>query len=355
MTGWKEWAIAEVVEASDFQTYIQDQVVQVYADSGARGSALGTAVSEGMVSYLEDTNALEVYDGSSWGGIAPGDITAVTAGTGLTGGGTTGAVTLNADYSAIGSAISITASQISDVTATAAELNILDGATLDVTELNYVDGVTSAIQTQLDGMIQKSLVDAAGDLIYATADNTVARLAIGTAGQVLKVNSGATAPEWGSVSGGKIAQIVVSNLLTTATSSSSTFVDTGLSVTITPSSASNKILLYGTVSLGFSGSAAGGFLTLTDGSDNILLNPTSPGSRTISFVRMEASSVNQYDMRPSPIVFEHSPGSTSAQTYKIRMSATSGGTIAINRMGTDSNAAAYAQGISTIVAFEVTP
>jgi len=36
------------------------------------------------------------------------------------------------------------------VTASAAELNILDGATLSTTELNYVDGVTSAIQTQLD-------------------------------------------------------------------------------------------------------------------------------------------------------------------------------------------------------------
>jgi hypothetical protein len=36
------------------------------------------------------------------------------------------------------------------VTSTAAELNILDGATLSVTELNYVDGVTSSIQTQLD-------------------------------------------------------------------------------------------------------------------------------------------------------------------------------------------------------------
>jgi hypothetical protein len=36
------------------------------------------------------------------------------------------------------------------VTSTAAEINILDGATLSTTELNYVDGVTSAIQTQLD-------------------------------------------------------------------------------------------------------------------------------------------------------------------------------------------------------------
>ena len=36
------------------------------------------------------------------------------------------------------------------ITATATELNILDGALLTTTELNYVDGVTSAIQTQLD-------------------------------------------------------------------------------------------------------------------------------------------------------------------------------------------------------------
>lgn len=37
---------------------------------------------------------------------------------------------------------------------------------------------------------------AAGDVLYATGADTVARLAIGTAGQVLQVNSGATAPEW---------------------------------------------------------------------------------------------------------------------------------------------------------------
>jgi len=36
------------------------------------------------------------------------------------------------------------------LTATATELNILDGATLSTVELNYVDGVTSAIQTQLN-------------------------------------------------------------------------------------------------------------------------------------------------------------------------------------------------------------
>ena len=38
----------------------------------------------------------------------------------------------------------------------------------------------------------------AGDIDYYTTSTAKARVAIGTAGQVLKVNSGATAPEWGS-------------------------------------------------------------------------------------------------------------------------------------------------------------
>ena len=49
--------------------------------------------------------------------------------------------------------ITATAAEINKldgVTATTAELNILDGVTATATELNYVDGVTSPIQTQLD-------------------------------------------------------------------------------------------------------------------------------------------------------------------------------------------------------------
>lgn len=41
------------------------------------------------------------------------------------------------------------------ITATAAELNKLDGVTATATELNYMDGVTSAVQTQLDGKAAK--------------------------------------------------------------------------------------------------------------------------------------------------------------------------------------------------------
>jgi hypothetical protein len=54
----------------------------------------------------------------------------------------------------------------------------------------------------VEGGIQPTIIDAAGDLIYGASNDTPAILAIGTAGQVLQVNSGATAPEWVTPAGG---------------------------------------------------------------------------------------------------------------------------------------------------------
>ena len=101
-------------------------------------------------------------------------------------------------------------------------------ASVSATELGYVDGVTSAIQTQMDAkapsstavtltgtqtltnktltspviasVINNTLTSTTGDIIYASAANTPARLGIGSTGQVLKVAGGV--PTWGAAPSG---------------------------------------------------------------------------------------------------------------------------------------------------------
>jgi hypothetical protein len=69
-------------------------------------------------------------------------------------------------------------------------------STVSATELGYVDGVTSAIQTQLDAKTAKSTLTTTGDIYYASAANTPARLGIGSTDQILKVTAGV--PAWGA-------------------------------------------------------------------------------------------------------------------------------------------------------------
>jgi hypothetical protein len=80
--GYKLFATGDVLTAAQVNTYLMQQTVMVFASSAARTSALSGVLAEGMVSYLQDTNSLEVYDGSAWIG-ATGDITALTQGTGI--------------------------------------------------------------------------------------------------------------------------------------------------------------------------------------------------------------------------------------------------------------------------------
>ena len=122
---------------------------------------------------------------------------------------------------------------------------------------------------------------------------------------------------------GKILQVVagsqqVAASVTFGTNSSPTtsFDDTGLSASITPSSSSNKVFVTGYLSYYFSmsqnGSADWNF-AITDGSNNIL---DATSNETQGYAQNDAGGEMA---RRHPISFLHSPNTTSSFTYKIRM------------------------------------
>lgn len=132
--GFKTFTSGEVLTAADTNGYLM-QGVMVFASASARSAAI-TAPTEGQYSYLKDTNSTEYYDGSAWVAGVEGDISGVTAGVGISGGGTSGTVT-----------------------------------------------VTNSMATA---------IDAKGDLVPGTGADTFARLAVGTDYNVLSAQSGQT-------------------------------------------------------------------------------------------------------------------------------------------------------------------
>jgi len=93
--GFKVFGVGEVLTAADVNDYFMEQVVAIFADSTARDAEI-TSPIEGQFCFLKDTNVLQFYNGSGWTSfIGDGDITGVTAGDGLSGGGTSGAVTVS--------------------------------------------------------------------------------------------------------------------------------------------------------------------------------------------------------------------------------------------------------------------
>jgi hypothetical protein len=149
---------------------------------------------------------------------------------------------------------------------------------------------------------------------------------------------------------GGILQVVSTTKTDTFSSASTSLTDvTGLSVTITPSSASSKILVTVVTPASVSVNQAV-FLTLADGSDNSLIAASSPGSRVPAYFR--SSLADQGNLVTTGFSFLHSPATTSAFTYKVRMRVTAG-TGYVNRADTDTDNNVYARGVSTITVMEV--
>jgi len=145
--GFKTFTTGEVLTAADTNGYLM-QGVLVFADAAARDAAI-TSPQEGQFAFTKDDNSLFYYSGAAWvvSG-ATGDVTGVTAGTGVT---------------------------VTDPT-------------------GPVPTVTNSMATA---------IDAKGDLIGGTGADAFDRLAVGTDGQTLVADSAeATGLKWATAASG---------------------------------------------------------------------------------------------------------------------------------------------------------
>jgi hypothetical protein len=208
-------------------------------DLPADFEVFGQAVAPSMADLLGGTTGQILSKTSNtdmdftWIANDQGDITGVTASSPLTGGGTSGAITVG-----IQDALTTQkgAVQLSDSTSTTSSI---------------LAATPTAVKSAYDlasGAIPKSIIDAKGDLIGATAADTPARLAVGTNGYVLTADSTeSTGLKWAApAGGGKVLQVVQATTATTVSSTSASYATTGLAVTITPSSATSRILVIHT-------------------------------------------------------------------------------------------------------------
>ena len=271
--GFKTFTTGEVLTAADVNGYLM-QGILVFATEAARNSGI-TSPQEGQFAFTKDTNSLWYYTGSAWvASGATGDIEGVTAGTGISGGGTSGTVT-----------------------------------------------ITNSMATA---------IDAKGDLIVGTGADTFSRLAVGTNGQVLTADSGeATGLKFATpAGGGKVLQVVQATYNTSKTIASTSYTDTDLTLSITPSSATSKVLVMVQQFIKFeklntspfpTSETLGGTLKIVRGATDIYT--LAAGGQGAGGFYQDLASGTQGDLRlfaQVPMIYLDSPATTSSTTYKTQ-------------------------------------
>ena len=63
--GYRTFTAGEVLTAANVQTFLQDQIIAVYADEATANAALASP-AEGQFRFLEDSDSFQYYTGSAW-------------------------------------------------------------------------------------------------------------------------------------------------------------------------------------------------------------------------------------------------------------------------------------------------
>jgi hypothetical protein len=174
-------------------------------------------------------------------------------------------------------------------------------------DTDLVKDGASAIRT-LGSAIDTSFAADQGDLLLGGTSDIFEPLAIGAADTVLTSN-GTTASWAAAAAGGKVLQVVQGDYATSTTSSSSTYVDTDLTATITPTLATSKVLVMYSISARKD----------TQNSQNAVNFKLLRDATSISIrqsMGYTGTAIQNYFYVGSNVL--DSPATTSATTYKVQ-------------------------------------
>lgn len=148
-----------------------------------------------------------------------------------------------------------------------------------------------------------------GDIEYRSATaNTNTRLGIGSTGQVLTVSGGV--PTWAApAGGGKVLQLVTATYSTQMSTNSNSYVDTGLTASITPSATTSKVLVIVSHTNNQWNTQNGFYIQLLRGSSPIW---------TTDLMGLMDSNYTVFDSWPYTFAYVDSPSTTSSTTYKTQ-------------------------------------
>jgi hypothetical protein len=244
---------------------------------------------------------------------------------------------------------------------TGSTITIPSGQTLDISATTLTLPSTVVTTTGTQTLTNKTIGVSQLSGTLPVANGGTGLTTLGSATQVLRVNSGATALEFATAPSGKVLQVVntFSSTPTTYSGTSYAEINSAYRVTITPSSASNKILIICSATMSVDNSTAQPsalkwMRSTGGGADTDFLEPTSVSSRLKAHFYLDnVSTGTGENIISNTFMLLDSPSTTSSIVYKLFGKLRGASSIYINRGANDSDNGDQARTVSSFYAIEI--